>query len=103
MKPKASKWALLGVLATSTVLVSAWAGGDPGDYAAGGDSVGTLPSTSGGNAVVVGEYSEDLDSQYGVQRRATSFFVNVSESGVNAVISSASGTRHRSPSSCPSG
>jgi hypothetical protein len=57
----------------------------------GGDSVGTLPSTVGGNAVVIGQSTDALDTGYGVQHRCANYFITISERGLNLSVLSASG------------
>ncbi len=96
MKKKTTKTALKAFLAASAIVamgtLSAWAGDDPlGDLAANGDSVGTLPATSGGHGVVIGQDTGSQDADHGVERNGASFYLRMQQSQIHRAITSATG------------
>ncbi|MFT4647822.1 MAG: hypothetical protein ACI9X4_001036 [Glaciecola sp.] len=96
MNLKNKKTALQSLLASSALIaigtLSAWAGdGGWDDLSAGGDTVGTLPSTAGGNSIVLGQDTGNLDADQGVARTGTNFYITLPEVGLRRSVESATG------------
>ncbi len=95
MNLKSKKTALQSLLAASAVValctLSAWAGGGVGDFAANGDSVGTLPSTAGtNNAASPGPGSQDAG--HGIAHNGASIYITLPQQSLNQAVESATGT-----------
>ncbi|MDF1837383.1 MAG: hypothetical protein P1V35_05930, partial [Planctomycetota bacterium] len=61
------------------------------DLFANGDSVGTLPSTNGGHAIVIGQDSGNHDESFGVDRSGAKFYLELPETAVNRAVEAATG------------
>lgn len=95
MKPNSKKKALQSFLAASAIVVwcalSAWAGAGEENLAVGGDSVGTLPSTAGGNnAVNPGIPGSNAGN--GVAHYGASVYLTLPQQALNQAVQIATGT-----------
>ncbi|MCP5021870.1 MAG: hypothetical protein GY930_08825 [bacterium] len=95
MKSNSKKTALQSFLAASAIIVwcaiSAWAGSGENDFAASGDSVGTLPATAGGNnAVNPGSPGSNAGSS--VASYGASVYLTLPQQALSQVVQSATGT-----------
>ncbi len=83
------------LLAASAVIalctLSAWAGGDASEFAANGDSVGTLPSTAGtNNAASPGSGAQNAG--HGVAHNGASIYITLPQQALNRAVESGTGT-----------
>ncbi|MBL4769973.1 MAG: hypothetical protein JKY61_02220 [Planctomycetes bacterium] len=98
MKLNSILTALQSLIVVSAIIalggLSAWAGGGLDELSSNGDSVGTLPSTHGGNAIVNGQDTGNEDVGSDQARHGASFYLTLPERSLNQAVQGATGTGH---------